>query len=367
VPTVWELESQFRNLGGDYACFSMPFWDITNDADFLSSSTDPDASTIPILLGVLGGNGNADHNHCVEDEPWTVDQYSTEYLCVPPEVPPDCCLKRDVRSEATLPTTTEWTDTMRYARFRDFQDAVSDFHGKVHKLFAADSQSHMFSNNAAEDPLFVLLHSFLDYLRSLRQNCWHFDFEADAVQTLQDHVPFAFDSYDVAGADGELQSTFKPQLDTPLRFELICNLKDARCGREEVTIRKMYDIGSWGISYEPGPFWNDNDGLQALCGELNPQWFYGEDLSVALSAQREEVVISEGDTAARQQHLRDVFNWWLLMAAVIALNVSLVWLLVRKYVMTWKSTNRNARKLVHDEQEAANLVIGESLIRYGTV
>merc|ERR1719493_380321 len=93
---VWELENQFRNLGGEYSCFSMPYWDITNDAQYLSGEEDPDPTSIPILNSMLGGDGNEDDNHCVEDEYWNVDEYWTEFLCADTEIAPRCCLKREV-------------------------------------------------------------------------------------------------------------------------------------------------------------------------------------------------------------------------------------------------------------------------------
>merc|ERR1712154_502351 len=60
-------------------------------------------------------------------------------------------------------------------------------------------------------------------------------------------------------------------------FVYICDLENSVCGERDVTIRTMFDIGTWGISYEPGPFWFENEESLSFCGELNEQWFY-EDL-----------------------------------------------------------------------------------------
>ena len=55
---LWELENSFRNLGPEYECFAMPYWDVTNDADAWSKM-DPsrDIDDLPIYNANLGANG----------------------------------------------------------------------------------------------------------------------------------------------------------------------------------------------------------------------------------------------------------------------------------------------------------------------
>ena len=346
----------------------MPYWDVTYDASLLSSSSTPDATTIPILDSQLGGNGNMLHNHCVEEDLWNVDEYWTEFLCATneqtkesPDLSPRCCLKREVHSDSKLPAKSEWTESFRFRRFRDFQDAISDFHGSIHKLFAATPESHMYANNAAEDPLFVLLHSFLDLVRFQRQKCWHYDFEGEAIDSLEDYLPFAFDAYLVMDDEGDPQSSSasKAALDDPMRFEFVCNLEGAFCAEEQVTIRKMYDFGAWNVSFEPGPFWNDNLELQSLCGDLSA--LYHEGLEYGQSEELIDIV-SVHEMNEKQNYLRNVFNWWMFNVVAIGGIVSVVWLLIRRFVPLWIQSDRpRCRKTTFAETE------DDSIIRYGTV
>eukprot|EP01084_Bolivina_argentea_P143076 251296_1 len=57
---VWEVESAIRDLGGKFACFTMPYYDFTLDA---GKEDDPH-----ILKSGLGGDGDADNNWCVMDD-----------------------------------------------------------------------------------------------------------------------------------------------------------------------------------------------------------------------------------------------------------------------------------------------------------
>ena len=131
---VWELENQFRNLGGEYTCFSMPYWDITNDAKYLLAD-DSDPTSIPILNSMLGGDGNKLHDRCVEDKYWNVDEYWTEFLCADDEVAPRCCLKREVDVTMNeLPTVEEFTKTIQISKFTDYENTINGYHLRAHFL-----------------------------------------------------------------------------------------------------------------------------------------------------------------------------------------------------------------------------------------
>eukprot|EP00483_Globobulimina_turgida_P009349 UN09368 len=129
----------------------------------------------------------------------------------------------------------------------------------------------MWASNAAEDPLFVLLHSFVDYVRFMRSDC--FDYDKIGIDELDEYIPFVFDSYKL----DEDNIDIKPTLDTPMGFAFICENELSVCNNKDITPRIMLDAAEWGISYELGTFWSINDELQSFCGDnINNTWFYNQ-------------------------------------------------------------------------------------------
>merc|ERR1719216_118585 len=57
---VWELETAIRDLGGKFACFTMPYYDWTLDAGLEDDPT--------ILKSGIGGDGDIENNLCVMDD-----------------------------------------------------------------------------------------------------------------------------------------------------------------------------------------------------------------------------------------------------------------------------------------------------------
>jgi len=311
----------------------MPYWDITYDAQFLNpdqpSATPQDQ--LPIFNSLLGGDGNSDNNHCVEDEPWNTDKYTTEFLCAATEQAPNCCLKRQrntIYSARSLPNRTQITGTFELHRFREFQNAISNYHGRVHKFFAMSNESHMWANNAAEDPLFTLLHSFLDYVRMMRTDCLEYDLVAN--DRLEEYIPLAFDGYVL---DNFYDVAVKPKLDTEMEFVHICEIESAFCNGNDVTPRDLYDISvntRWGVSYELGSFWNGNHRLQAMCGDrLNATWFYNVDDDGNGGNHTVIDAVTEG--------VRKGYGWPIMLAILYALVLLVVmvcfsYVIVRQYV-----------------------------------
>merc|ERR1719512_210941 len=71
---LYELENSIRALGADYECFTLPYWDVTNDEAAWSAM---DANTrsvrdLPMYNSNLGGEGNINDHYCVEDALWSV-------------------------------------------------------------------------------------------------------------------------------------------------------------------------------------------------------------------------------------------------------------------------------------------------------
>eukprot|EP01083_Nonionella_stella_P137933 419667_1 len=269
---VWEIETAFRALGDDYQCFAMPYWDISIDADYVKDHSPMD-DDLPLFEHDFLGHYGTDHDLCVKGELWGINRYTTQYLCAADEISNQCCLKRQRdRTVRTIGSKEELTDAIINDRqFRAFQHAVAGIHGSVHRLFAMNNESHMYSNNAAEDPVFLLLHSFVDYIRFMRTDCWQYD--QLNIHEIDEYIPYAFDGFFMEFSNTDQLK--KVRLDSVMDFAMVCDMESTYCHEHEVTPRVMFDAQSLDVSYELGSFWNENDDLQRFCAQkINNSWFY---------------------------------------------------------------------------------------------
>lgn len=101
----------------------------------------------------------------------------------------------------------------------------------------------------------------------MRTDCWQFD--QIAINKVEDYSPY---SWSVTSQYPDLW------MDYAMEWEYICsapNMDNVFCADNEVTIRSLWDMTRWGVSYELGSFWTDNQKLQKQCsGNLNASWFY---------------------------------------------------------------------------------------------
>jgi len=298
---LFELENSFRDLGGEYECFTLPYWDITNDEAAWSNMTNPKSvNDLPIYNAHLGGEGDPDNDYCVGD-PWSRKQYITDSLCADDEAAGNCCLKRyhyDVNDSRLYSkehfAKAAFTDSA-YAEFGDFSDRMSKMHGHIHQFFATKSFTHFNpgTGEPAADPLFAIFHSFIEYIRLLRQDCYQFDLIPS--DELEFHMPYA---YEVENCS----------LDFGMDFSILCDGTNGEgkrmCSTKDITPRLMYDVSpnrGFGIVYELGEFWNDNDELKAMCSEyLNDSWWN----NAAVDAANDED--TESDIAVSYQLMKDL-------------------------------------------------------------
>ena len=243
-----------------------------------------DASQMPIYNSVLGQDGDEDEDYCVEDPLWNRDAYPTTYLCSEAERELDmpCCLKRHKGVRGHIPDgDTLAPHVYSYRRWRDFQEAVLKEHTYVHAYVSGNvNATHMFGHNAAEDPLFVLLHNFLMYLRALRTTCFGYDV---VINELEHFQPYAYDPY-----QDNREADMKPFVDVPMDFTTLAEKPWARAYSEDITVRKVFDLREFDISFELGSFWFENAQLEKYCGDnLNETWFYD---SSRVSEKRELLV-----------------------------------------------------------------------------
>ena len=111
-----------------------------------------------------------------------------------------------------------------------------------------------------------MFHSFIEQIRLLREDCYQFDLVP--VGELDEYQPF---SYEVENCT----------LDYPMDFSILCDGSNGEgnrmCSDMIITPRMLYDISpntQFGVLYELGEFWSDNDQLISECASnLNSTWW----------------------------------------------------------------------------------------------
>jgi len=274
---LYLMEDAIRDFGGEYECFTIPYWDVTHDAKAWDEMDTPTAADLPIYNSNLGGEGDIDDDYCVQDELWNRDAYTTDFLCADDETSGSCCLKRfHIESvNSTLFRGKDFADPVfvdkSFHGFGAFQKQIKRMHGDIHRFVGSISHNPgtHFSPDAGEavcDPLFPLFHSFLEYIRLLHTDCYQFDLIPN--DQLQDYQPWSYEYIDTT-------------LDYTMDFSCLCDDTDGEhkryCSDHAITARLMYDMSPnsmWGIVYELGDFWDDNEPLSRLCASnLNESWW----------------------------------------------------------------------------------------------
>jgi len=267
---LWELESSFRQIGPEYECFTLPYWDVTHDAKVWAEMDGvKSVDRLPIYNSYLGGDGDWEKDRCVTDALWTKKYYSTSSLCADDEEPGDCCLKRFHVDNTSLATRTEVADAVfinkTFKNYGDFGKRLNDLHSQIH-LFVGSVHHVHFNPKVGDqvaDPLFPVFHSFLEYVRLLREDCYEFD--KIEPSHLDEWMPYTFKEVNTS-------------LDYEMDFSALCDPKDDRlCSRRTITPRLMYDLSvnsEFNVIYELGDFWNGNEALKSLCADnLNTTWW----------------------------------------------------------------------------------------------
>ena len=144
-------------------------------------------------------------------------------------------------------------------------------HGGVHWFFATLSGTHFnqIAGQVAADPLFPIFHAFIDYVRLMRTDCYQFD--TVSTDDLDDYMPYSFEVVNCS-------------LDFKMDFSILCDGK-RMCSDMDITPRLMYDISSntqFGVVYELGGFWNDNEELKSMCSaNLNSTWWVNSEATTS--------------------------------------------------------------------------------------
>ena len=182
---LWELESHFRTLGPEYECFAIPYWDWTYDIQKYAFNF----RNFTILNSGLGGHGDPMDGYCLIDGPFRKGQYFP-YECFEGRFndSTDCCLRRNVcgnnETGCWMASISEHMDIINTWSFYGddnnvswwnddgFREALeSGPHGTAHLMIGGNG--HLGDIGASpDDPIFYLLHSFVDFNWALWQD-WY--------------------------------------------------------------------------------------------------------------------------------------------------------------------------------------------------
>ena len=246
---IWEAETAIRELGGDYECFSMPYWDYTADAG---------KEDDPLLFHLnVGGDGDKLNNFCViddmNDNSWGDLEYywSTDAdTCMEGEIrddnDPHCCLKRSVSTSQLLPNSFDIaTVYMENKNFLLFETEIDHFHSWPHFYLAVNIWSQMATAYAPDDPIFFLLHTFTLYQRALWTTCFNYD--TININQLQNH-PMAY----TPSCNPNMEQCGVVALDASYNLYPLNQYKWSLAYNINITPRKMYDITHWNVKYDLG-------------------------------------------------------------------------------------------------------------------
>ena len=262
---IYELESQIRNLGGEYACFGMPYWDWT---------TEPTTGDWEILDTGLSGNGaNARstprrpeldaEKDCVEDGPFGKDNYETTS---------GKCLERSACTKSSECRVTSPSELMRIIRNNEKYGGEQETDGFRYGIEMGD-YAHNYAHcnfqrsfsragtlctpSSPDDPIFYLLHGFIDYTYALWQTCHGYH-----NATNIDRIIY----------NGEGSS----HIDTELSFPSLINQKWSELYKiNGVTPRELQNIRNWDYQYDIGDFFDNGRVGQTCVFDIDEDWFVG--------------------------------------------------------------------------------------------
>jgi len=359
---LYELENAFRDLGEEYECFTLPYWDVTRDGKYWLETENPDINDIPIYNGNLGGEGDIDNDYCVGGL-WSKEHYFTEKLCSDSETDGKCCLKRwhadlDDLDRATVlygpETIAEYVYTNPKAQnFNNFVGGLSGYHGDVHSFFGSAAGTHFCGDGGGAptyEPLFPVFHTFIEYLRLLHQDCNQFDLVS--VDRLED---LGTDAYDETYKGGDTP------LDYVMDFSILCDetggKKKAMCSEMDITPRLMWDVSpnsDFGIVYELGDFWTDNEELKTQCADnLNATWW-----KVPAADKERHEVVEEDEEFVSEHVVRSTSSKGLTSTMSLSVMVLMVMAVAVMAVL---------RTCISRKKGLKETAIGMDHIAYGTV
>ena len=255
------MEQQIRWLGGDYECFSMPYWDWGYDTFTSGFSV--------IFDSGLSGPGR-DSDNCVTGDYFDETNYETEL---------NGCLKRTQHDQQSIlfATSLELVNDMLhsdYLTYTNFRPRFEGLHSLPHITFGGDPDDPLSEGEfdfsgpySPYDPLFFLHHSYVDFLWAVWQDCLDYD------QVHKSTLDSRTDIYDGDDLD-EGSLDFNDLHQAP--WSWLCQIETygPSVHGDYVTARNMHNIRDWSIVYDKGSFWTDgNIEGDGRCASMNDGWF----------------------------------------------------------------------------------------------
>jgi tyrosinase len=254
---LWEIESLIRNIGPEYECFSLPYWDWGHDA--LNSG-----SSIIYSSGL--SQQSPTFGDCVDNNYFDENSYGT----------PTNCLVRNTYTSTQLfssgfkQSTMLLGDIVNNPLFENYRPVLESSHNSPHGRVGGNMATY----RSPDDPLFYLHHCYIDFNYAIWQDCHNYDLINK--NNLDGNNAAYF------GVDNSLPAS-EVDLDSELRFSGLYGTSWGVINGLgfNPTVRDMHDITDWNIIYDIGDFW-DEAGVddQLYCNNnMNNNWFTGISLT----------------------------------------------------------------------------------------
>jgi len=210
----------------------------------------------------------------------TTKQYWVPYNCLAEgDKYPLCSLKRALRESFLFNTAEELGQgIMSNSHFVSFAKWYNNLANPVHLFTGTPLLESPNPVITSYDPIWYLFHSMVQYHQAIWTDCNEYDLiDPDDL----DNHPEAYTAFCIHG-ECDHPSKFKPEwmkmgLDDAMYFGGNLKQKDwSYINRNDLTVRKLYDLPRWGIVYDlgDGEGFYTKSGLKEYCkGKINKKWF----------------------------------------------------------------------------------------------
>ncbi len=222
----------------------------------------------------LGGPGNRYNNYCVDNDGWDnytpyysdTDEYGTSFNCLRRKICGEAGERSCYFSGAASELQSLLSEEVLYGDDDDDQDyryRLELKHGGAHVKIGGywkTGGGHLGSlGKSSDDPIFYLLHSFVDYQYALWQDC-------------RDHE-LINDDNDITT---NMYNGHEYPLNSYLEFGVLADQEWANIHNDPVLVADMHSIADWNVAYDKGTYFGranvEHD--SSICKDrINSLWF----------------------------------------------------------------------------------------------